>query len=268
MLHLSHLQDFSKPDSITQCARNLEEELEARKERLDCLINNAGSFSMQDTSKATLNGNIIGHVALTRALLLSSMQQQHRFPRIVNVSSGMHILAKRMNKKALLEDILRGKNVDSFRTYVLSKWLLVYFGDYLQDKQRVANFLLPGDEPSHVREQVMKSEIDVVSIHPGTVLTFAIKGLLNIDSNLVLEGQRRTLKTRAWQNMTKTFAHKMLESICFCRRNRRRSALCVANAATMHLDDSPGKQSARSKRSCYFSGMRPRGATVARPSLI
>ncbi len=125
----------------------------ARHDRLDALINNAGSIAAKriitaDGFEQTVAVNHLSHFLLTRLLLEPLRQAQGR---VVNVSSGMHVVARLQRQP--LQDIFRGQGkYNALRAYADSKAAQVLF-------------------TFELAKRLAGTGVTVSALHPGSIAT-------------------------------------------------------------------------------------------------
>lgn len=132
--------------------RRLSEEIHAKFDHLDVLLNNAGAIFMKrlesiDGLEMTFALNHLNYFMLTN--LLMDLLHKGSKPRIINVSSGAHF-----GGRIDFSDLQIKKKFSGWRAYSASKLMNVLF-TYELDRQ--------------LREQ--RSDITVNALHPGFVAT-------------------------------------------------------------------------------------------------
>ena len=167
--------------------RRFVDEFDALFDRLDVLINNAGTYPDNEPTSLTEDGievtwqsNYFGHYLLT-TLLLDKNKFNQSEGRIINVSSWGHRQARTERIKALYESLDRGRNrfeIEINDAVDESTKLLLYADT------KLANVLFT----QHLKRNVLHgdySHILAYSLHPGVVLTEIWRGMMEKGSCVV-----------------------------------------------------------------------------------
>jgi len=164
-----YISDFADLASVAKMASEIQRE----QERLDVLINNAGTFSKErvvtrDGNELTFQVNHLAPFLLTHLLL--DLIQRSAPSRIVNVSSGAH----RSANASYFEDLQGEKSYDGFRAYDFSK---------------LANILFTNE----LAEQLVGSVVTANRLHPGTIDTKLLRMNYDLDGRSVEDGARMSI---------------------------------------------------------------------------
>jgi len=164
-----YISDFSDLASVVKMANEIQRE----QERLDVLINNAGTFSKErvvtrDGNELTFQVNHLAPFLLTHLLL--DLIKQSAPARIVNVSSGAH----RSANASYFEDLQGERAYDGFRAYDFSK---------------LANILFTNE----LAERLAGSGVTANSLHPGTIDTKLLRMSYDLDGRSVEDGARLSI---------------------------------------------------------------------------
>ena len=149
--------DLSDLSSVRAAASALNE-----RHTVHCLINNAGVFSMgaprsetSDGHEAHLGTNCLAPFLLT-LLALPALRRAGGGARVLNVASILHELA--FDAGAMLADMQVKRSYSPLRAYAQSK---------------LAEVMLTAE----LAERLDASEVSVVSLHPGNVVTDVVRTL-------------------------------------------------------------------------------------------
>jgi NAD(P)-dependent dehydrogenase (short-subunit alcohol dehydrogenase family) len=139
------ISDFSSLNQV----RNLAEEVKAKYDKLDVLINNAGVYLKErlhsvDGFEMTFAVNYLAHFLLTNLLLTAIKKVESA--RIINVSSMAH------SSNIDFEDLQSEKNYSGYSTYALSKLANILFSFKLA-------------------EDLIETGVTVNCLHPGVINT-------------------------------------------------------------------------------------------------
>lgn len=164
-----YLADFADLASV----RRMAEDILREQERLDVLINNAGTFSKErvltaDGTELTFAVNHLAPFLLTNLLL--ELIKASAPARIVNVSSGSHRSAHVVD----LENLQGEKAYDGYDAYALSK---------------LANILFTNE----LSRRLEGSGVTANSLHPGVIDTKLLRMSYALDGATLEEGARTSV---------------------------------------------------------------------------
>lgn len=166
VLYISDFADFA---SVVKMANEIKRE----QERLDVLINNAGTFSRgrvvtRDGNELTFQVNHLAPFLLTNLLL--DLINGSSPARIVNVSSSAH----RSASESYFDDLQGERSYDGFRAYDFSK---------------LANILFTNE----LAERLAGSGVTANSLNPGTIDTKLLRMSYDLDGRSVEDGARLSI---------------------------------------------------------------------------
>jgi len=168
-----HIETFQADFSSLCDVRRLADEVKARFDSLQVLVNNAGVWHRErtltkDGYEDTFAVNHLAHFLLTnelKELLMSGARA-----RVVNVSSSMHVRPKSLN----WDDLMFENGFRGFRAYGHSKLANVLFSNELARRWKDVGITSNALNPGNVRSRITRNNVFLNALHRSSLARLII----------------------------------------------------------------------------------------------